>query len=207
MSRRRATVRVSDVLTAVVEDDLTGDGLTERALDAAEALLRSSGLRRWSVDDVADRAGLGRTTVYRRFGNRDELVHAVLGRELRRVLAAIARAAADVDDPEDKAVAAVTTALSALDGSVVRSLVESDPATFLPLITTDAGALLAIAREAIAAQLATVGERPSPEVAEMLARVGLSFVLTRDTVLPLGDAANLDAAVRNMVRPLLAAVV
>lgn len=204
MSRQRATVRIGDILSAA-GDAVSGDELERRVLDAAEGLLRTSGLRRWSVEDVAERAGLGRTSVYRRFGSRDDIVHAVLARELRSVLAAISDAAAAVTKAEDKAVAAVTTALAALDGSVVDSLLRSDPATFLPMITTDAGPLLAIARQAISGPMSTVAGAPPPELAEAVARLGLSFVLTRDTVLPVRDPAALDAAVRRMVRPFFAA--
>ena len=176
-----------------------------RVLDAAEALLRSSGLRRWSIDDVVDRAGVGRTSVYRRFGGRDDLVHAVLARELRATLEAISRAAAAATDLEDKAVAAVAAALEALAGSVVDSLLRSDPATFLPFLTTEAGPLLALARTAITTQVATYTDAPSPELAEAAARFGLSLILTRDSVLPIDDPAALADAVRRMIRPFLLA--
>jgi AcrR family transcriptional regulator len=185
---------------AQVHDDLEG-----RVLDAAEALLRSSGLRRWSIEDVADRAEVGRTSVYRRFGSRDDLVHAVLARELRATLTAIGRAAGAAATLEDKAVAAVRTALAALEGSVVDALLRSDPATFLPFLTTEAGPLLAIARTAIAAQVATIAPELPIELADVAARLGLSFILTRDSMLPIDDPDALDAAIRRMVRPVLLA--
>lgn len=196
-------------MLAAVSDAGDDDDLVRRTLDAAEELLRDLGLRPWSVEDVAARAGVGRTSVYRRFGGRDDLVHGVLARELRRTLHAMRMAAASADGLEDKAVAVVVAALDALDGSVVDHLLRSDPATFLPFLTTGAGPLLAIARDAIAAQAAALdpsGGPPPPALAEAAARVGLSFVLTRDTVLPVHDADELDAAVRAMVRPFLAPV-
>jgi AcrR family transcriptional regulator len=205
MSRQRARVELTGVLSALDDGGEGHDDLDRRVLDATEALLRSSGLRRWSIDDVADRAGVGRTSIYRRFGGRDDLEHAVLARELRATLDAVARAAADAPRLEDRAVAAVTAALSALDGSVVDSLLRSDPATFLPFLTTDAGPLLAIARAAITAQVSAVAAAPSPELAEAAARFGLSFILTRDTVLPVQDPDALATAVRRMLRPFLIA--
>jgi AcrR family transcriptional regulator len=198
VSRQRATVALAEVLSAPTDFD----DLDSALLDAAEALLRTRGLRKWSLDDVARQSGNGRTTVYRRFGSRDALVHAVLARELRTTLDAIGRAAARQDDVEDKAVAGVTTALRCLDGSVVDSLLHSDPDTFLPFLTTDAGPLLTIATNAINAGL---GGR-SPELAEAAARIGLSFVLTRASVLPLDRPKQLDASVRRLVRSVLAAL-
>jgi AcrR family transcriptional regulator len=204
VTRQRAKVDLAAVLSAL-DDRQVHDDLERNVLDAAEALLRSSGLRRWSIEDVADRAGVGRTSVYRRFGNRDDLVHAVLARELRATLTAIGRAAAEAPTLEDKAVAAVSTALGALEGSVVDALLRSDPATLLPFLTTEAGPLVTIAREAIAAQVATIAPELPIEVADVAARLGLSFVLTRDPTLPIEDPEALDAAVRRMVRPVLSA--
>lgn len=195
MSRQRATVD----LVAVIATPTQFDEVDQSIVDAAEALLRSKGLRKWSLDDVARRSGNGRTTVYRRFGSRDALVHAVLARELHATLDAIGRAAANHDDAEDKAVAAVTTALRNLDASVVDSLLRSDPETFLPFLTTGAGPLLALATRSINDALGGA----SLEAAEALARLGLSFVLTRDSVLPLATPAELEASVRRLVQSTL----
>jgi AcrR family transcriptional regulator len=202
VSRRRASVDLAAVLGGVAADE--PDELDRRVLDAAEALLRSAGLRRWTVDDVVARAGVGRMTVYRRFGGRDELVHAVLARELRATLDGMVSAAAGVAGLEAQAVAAVTAALRSLDGSVVDSLLRSDSATFLPYLTTEAGPLLALARTAISAWFEAAGAPASPELAEAAARLGLSLILTRDTVLPLHDADALGEATRRIVRPFLA---
>ena len=48
------------------------------------------GFRRVALDDVARRAGVSRTTIYRRFANRDELVAAVIERENVALFADIA---------------------------------------------------------------------------------------------------------------------
>ena len=203
--KRRAKVELAAVLSATLEQpDL--DDLDLRVLDAAEWWLRSAGLRRWSIDDVAARAGVGRTSVYRRFGDRDNLVHAVLARELRATLHRMRDAMDAESDLESRAVAAVSAALRSLEDSVSDALLRSDPETFLPFLTTDAGPLLAIARAAITNQMATYVDEPSPELAEAAARFGLSFVLTRSTILPLHDEQRLADAVRTMIRPFFTAL-
>ncbi|MUM33080.1 helix-turn-helix domain-containing protein, partial [Mycolicibacterium sp. CBMA 361] len=49
-------------------------GATAAILDAALLEFEQHGFRRVALDDVARRAGVSRTTIYRRFANRDELV-------------------------------------------------------------------------------------------------------------------------------------
>lgn len=57
----------------------------ERYLGAAEACYARFGLAKTTVEDVAQAAGVSRATVYREFGNRDELLLAVVEREAGRV--------------------------------------------------------------------------------------------------------------------------
>ena len=57
------------------------DVATDAILDAAVVEFGQHGFRRVALDDVARRAGVSRTTIYRRFANRDELVAAVIDRE------------------------------------------------------------------------------------------------------------------------------
>lgn len=203
--KRRPSIDLDGVFGALGTVAET-DELDDQLLDAAEELLRTSGLRRWSLDDVTTHANVGRSSIYRRFGSRDNLVHAVLARELQQTFAAMWAAAEARDALEDKAVATVIAALEALDDSVVEALLSSDPDTFLPFLTTDAGPLLAMARESIIALVAPVAPEPSPELAEAVARFALSFILTRDTILPLDDPTALDQSVRRMLRPFLTAL-
>jgi AcrR family transcriptional regulator len=51
----------------------------ERILCAAERLIREAGVEAVSMDDVAAAAGVGKGTLYRRFGDRSSLVRALIG--------------------------------------------------------------------------------------------------------------------------------
>jgi AcrR family transcriptional regulator len=64
--------------------DVAGDCFAERGLDC-------------SIDEIARRAGVGHGTVFRRFATKDELVTAVLARQLA-LLTASATEAAAADD-------------------------------------------------------------------------------------------------------------
>lgn len=56
----------------------------ERLVDAAESCLDRFGLAKTTLEDVATEAQVSRATIYRYFANRDELVLAVVLRELDR---------------------------------------------------------------------------------------------------------------------------
>jgi AcrR family transcriptional regulator len=67
---------VSPTLVAV------GDATRQRAIAAAAACFAENGIARVSIEEVAERAGMHRTTLHRHFpGGRDELVVAVLEHE------------------------------------------------------------------------------------------------------------------------------
>jgi len=205
MARRRATVELAPIVAGLAAP-MDDDDVTTAMLDAAAGLLVTYGFRRWRMEDVADRAGVGRTSVYRKFGGRDEIVHAVLARELRETFALIGAAASSQTRFEDKVVAGALAALRALEGSVVDGVLRSDPATFLPFLTTNAGPLLDVARVILVPEIRRAGlaadDEHAGELAEAVARLGLSFVLTRDTVFPSDDAA-LARSVRRLLRPVL----
>ncbi|MDP1820966.1 MAG: TetR/AcrR family transcriptional regulator [Acidimicrobiales bacterium] len=207
MARRKLTIALAPIVAGAVVDPSGEDAVVDVVLDATAGLLRSHGLGGWSVEDVAERARLGRTTVYRRFPSRDDLVHGVLARELRRTIAAIGATVARETTLEGRVVEATLVALGELDGSVVDHLLRREPANVLPLLTTGAGPLIDLARRSMAPALLAAGlaggDDDAEIAAETLARLGLSFVLTRDTVLPVDDPDELRRAVRRLLAPVL----
>jgi AcrR family transcriptional regulator len=207
MPRRKITVELEPMLGAFAAVSVAGSP-EERILDAAAHLMRTYGLKRWSMEDVAERAAIGRTSVYRAFSTRDDLVHAVLARELRGAIGQINAAAAASDSVEDGIIEGALAGLSVLRSSLVEQLLRTDPSTILPFLTTRAGPLITITRQALAAQASAVGADLESgyveELAEMAARLGLSFILTRETVFPVEDEDALRASMHRVLRPVLA---
>src|SRR5690606_17461848 len=69
----------------------TADATRERIIDAAEECFARLGVAKTTVEHIAIAAGLSRATVYRSItGGRDELILAVLLRNLRRYLDGLA---------------------------------------------------------------------------------------------------------------------
>jgi AcrR family transcriptional regulator len=209
MPRRVPELTVEAILAGLDHTDGPVDGATSAMLDATSSLLASYGLRRWTVEDVAERAGLGRATVYRRFESRDELVHAALGREARRFFAAVAEAVADLETVEEKVVEGFLVGSAGARRSVMGALFASDPAAARSLLT--AAPLLDLARAALVEryQIVTGSELSDPDaadaalVAEALVRLGLSFVLMPGSVIDLERPETARASLRRLLGPLI----
>jgi AcrR family transcriptional regulator len=100
-----------------------------KILDATRALLVEGGVRRLTVEGVAARSGVAKTTIYRRYRSKDELALAVLLRMVEEVVTV-----PDVGDIRAELIAFVGGAVRILGttvmGSVMQGLVSdlaSDP--------------------------------------------------------------------------------
>jgi AcrR family transcriptional regulator len=180
------------------------DALSERILDAALALAAASGLRHLTMDDVARRAGVGRMTVYRRFGGRGALVDALAVRECRRCLAAIA-AALDPGSPiEERLVDLFLVTMRVIrEHPLLERLARVEPEALLSELTRDGSAVFALVREYLVGLIRDAHLEDPELLAELGLRLGASFVLMPETVLPLDD----ERAVRRMVGALIAPLV
>jgi AcrR family transcriptional regulator len=83
------------------------DAARERILDGAEAAVQRWGVARTRIDDIASEAHCGRTTIYRYFGNRDNVIVEVVLRHARRLLATLVDRLSTFPDSPDKVVEAL----------------------------------------------------------------------------------------------------
>jgi TetR/AcrR family transcriptional regulator, repressor for uid operon len=188
------------------------DAMSERILDAALALAASSGVRHLTMDDVARRARVGRMTVYRRFGTRENLLEALTTREGRRCLAELDDAMApDAPIVDQVAEGFVTSLRLAREHPLLARLARSEPDSMLESLRADGGGMFAFARAFLAERLrasqraGVLGAVQVEESAELLVRLAFSFVLIDDTVMPVDDEPRCRALARSLVAPILAA--
>lgn len=156
------------------------DETADRILDAAVHSVAAGGVARLTMDDVVRRSGLGRMTVYRRFGGRDALLDALAARETARFLAAVAQAM-DAADPADRVVASFLAALSyARTHPILRRIGEVDPGGFVEAVAADGAATLEIGRSFLVRALRDGAPgRPTARergVADVCARLFVSYV-------------------------------
>jgi AcrR family transcriptional regulator len=153
---------------------------SDHILDAALALAAASGLRNLTMEDVARKAGVGRMTVYRRFGTRDALLDALAGREARRCLAEL-DAASPVDAPlADQVAAGFATAIRLTrEHPLLARLARVEPDSVLSAFT--GSALLPMCTAFLTDRLQRSGVDADEQLAELLVRVAVSFILLPDT--------------------------
>ena len=211
--RRPPKLDLAPLLGALAEP--TDDDVTNRILDAAVDVLVAGGLRRCTVEDIAETAGVGRTTVYRRFDGREQIVHAVLARELRRLFDTVTASVEHLERVQDQVADGFLSVIDAATRSPLVSLLRSEPDLLMFLIS-DAGPVLELVTGLMANQLRTSLERTgggeidlvaARHGAEIVFRLAVSFVLMPDTTLPLSDPDAARATVHALFDPLLAPLV
>jgi AcrR family transcriptional regulator len=145
------------------------------------------------MDDIAARAGVGRVTLFRRFGSKDALLTSLYAREVERFLDRVDAALSELDDPADRIAEAFVACVR-------------EGARHPLLATVPRGAVL----EALAAGPLDVGRRfvaerlePGQEdQADLLVRLALTYVLMPG---PLVDEEAARAFARAYLAPIATA--
>jgi AcrR family transcriptional regulator len=159
------------------------DPSTEAILDAAVVEFERHGFRRVALDDVARRAGVSRTTIYRRFVNKDELVAAVVERENVALFSDIAAELKQAGPQSNYYVEAFTLSILRFRRHrVLNRMMSDEPALVLELARKHYGA--AIGRMADALRVIfpdgfadRIGEQAVNELADTILRYAAMALL------------------------------
>ncbi|HEX6351784.1 helix-turn-helix domain-containing protein [Actinophytocola sp.] len=187
------------------------DEVTTRVLDGAYEQFCRMGIRRSTMEDVARRAGVSRITVYRRFATKDALVEQVVRREFRRYFDQFVLDIQEARTAADRVVAGFVSALRAIrHNPLIGGLLTVEPDVLVPAMIRDGGRTLAAVQRFVAHQLRReqraghVSSEVDVElVAELMARVCSSFLLTPSQVVDLDDDEQVRAVARKFLVPML----
>ena len=201
---------MAPILTAMVGRRIDGDSAPadDELLDATVALLTAQGLTGWTIDDLTELVGVGRTTIYRRFRDRDGLVHAALARECHRFFEHINEESRHIDDLGDRVVEAFLLGLTLARTSPLTRVIDADTENFLPFLLRNSPILIHTASDF----LVELARQQDPHLdvgaarltAETLVRLALSFLIAPESVAFGTDGLSTRTAIAAMVRPLLA---
>lgn len=104
--------------------------MDDKILDTARTVFETYGVRRANIEDVATRAGVSRSTIYRRFSTKDDLFEKVVRREAELFFTTLDRATSG-RTPQEAVVEAFTLGVRLVHDSPLYSrIVESEPELF-----------------------------------------------------------------------------
>lgn len=186
------------------------DGTTDRIVDAALRQFELFGVARSTVEQITKRSGLARVTLYRRFPGKQNLVEAVILREVRKFLDSLDARLDQLATPGARITEGFAFTVDAIRSHVLLNrLLESEPESVLPCFTVEGGPVVAAARDFLVGRFAKDypddgrGSTELAVAAELVVRLVISFLLTPQSVVDLDDPnAVREFAVRSLA-PLL----
>lgn len=182
----------------------TRESVVERTiLDTARKVFETYGVRRANIEDVAARAGVSRSTVYRRFPTKDDLFEQVMRREGELFFATLDQATTGCS-AQQAVIEAFTLGVRLVQDSPLFSrIVDSEP-ELLGLFTGSRAFPIGRFADGIAFTLRRCGaDIPEPDlnnIADILLRVALGIIVFPTERLDTADpAAVRDYAARYLV--------
>jgi AcrR family transcriptional regulator len=162
-----------------------------RLIAAALDCFLNFGVRKTSLTDVADRAGVSRATAYRVFGDKNGLVRAVAEAEVTRFLDELDDAVTWDAALADALEQAITFTLRYLSGhAVLQRLIASEPEQLTDVVVPKPGepSLVQVLLPAVVERFVRthhdVLRVPIDQAAEWLLRMSISMLLSPSTTLP-----------------------
>lgn len=170
----------------------------DRLLDATERCLRRSGIRRTTVSEIAQEAGVSRAWLYRHFPDKASLVVATLSRTDERFWAEAHARVSSADGLAAQVAAAVGFALERQPGALLLRLKAEEPGDFAEMVGTGLAELMpgmAAFWHGYLEAARAVGEvRPDLDVvlaAEWVMRIVLSLVTVPGGAVDTSDPAGI----------------
>lgn len=184
------------------------DPASEQILDAAVVEFERHGFRRVALEDVARRAGVSRTTIYRRFANKDQLVGAVIERENLTLFADIATELKQAGPQANYYVEAFTLSILKFRGHrVLHRMITEEPGLVLELASLYYRAAIERMAEALRVIFPPgfaerIGADAVDELADTILRYA-TMVLLLPSAQPLETADDIRAFARHHFLPSL----
>lgn len=179
------------------DDESEASAELEALLVAAMEEFESVGLSRSSLDAVARQAGTSRSTVYRRFGDKQALALAVAERLVASVEDELGRRTIGCT-PQESVVAAFLGLVDVVGSNkLLRRILFQEPSTVRGLVTNVRGWSFTNMAERVQALLRARGAAmPDDEllkVSELLVRIACSYTELPSDLVPFDDAARVEA--------------
>ena len=195
--------------TATQPRTATTEALTEldrTILDTARGVFEAYGVRRANIDDVAARAGVSRSTIYRRFPTKEKLFGHVVRREAELFFSTLDQATAG-RNPQEAVIEAFALGVRLVHDSPLYSrIADSEPELFGMFSRSQAFPIGQFA-DGIAHTLrrcgADMSETDLDNVADILLRVALGIIVFPTERLDTSDPAAVRAYAARYLVPII----
>lgn len=195
--------------TATQPRTATTEALTEldrTILDTARGVFETYGVRRANIDDVAARAGVSRSTIYRRFPTKEKLFGHVVRREAELFFSTLDQATAG-RNPQEAVIEAFALGVRLVHDSPLYSrIADSEPELFGMFSRSQAFPIGQFA-DGIAHTLrrcgADMSETDLDNVADILLRVALGIIVFPTERLDTSDPAAVRAYAARYLVPII----
>ncbi|GAA2404539.1 TetR/AcrR family transcriptional regulator [Mycolicibacterium llatzerense] len=173
------------------------DAVDARVLDAAAELIGEYGEHVVTMTDIGERSGVGRATIFRRFGSKQTVIDRMLQRELRKFVVDLINASAECETRSDVLTELLVQAVSfARTNPVVRRLVASEPERLVQFARSEESASMLIARALILGLVKRFEAAPNAphemeHVADVVAHLAIGYALVPNSSLDLSDEDHL----------------
>jgi AcrR family transcriptional regulator len=185
------------------------DAVDARIAAAALELLRTRGVAGTTMADVSRAAGIGRATLFRRFGSKDELFEHVIAAELQRFLGALAARFAEVTDPTERICETFAASLRLGAGVLLRAASIEQRAALVATLAEGSPSSLDLARAFVAAHI-RAGQRAGhvragdPDtLADGMIRVVLGYLLVPGPTLDPDDERSVRRIAVDVIAPMV----
>lgn len=182
------------------------DSTRQRIVEVAQAHIRTTGIRRMTMESIAERAELSRAGLYKYFPNKQALVDAVLRWNGSLVRADLEQRIANATSLTDKCAIAARFGLLPPQEALTLNLRETDRESLAALLTTDALPSLERAvrfwePHVVAAQeTGEVGVHvPTRQAAEWIARALYGLAATPMVTIDATDPQQIESFVRTFI--------
>jgi len=172
------------------------DATETRILDAA---LEAVAAGESTMDEIAARAGVGRVTLFRRFGSKEALLGRLYAREVAVFLERVDIALSEFEDTADRIAEAFVVCVR--EGTRHPLLATVPPGTVLEALASGDPSPLEVGRRFVADRL----DPPDDAAADLLVRLALTYVLVPSPEVDVRDAAAARAFARARLAPIAAA--
>ncbi|MCV7278706.1 TetR/AcrR family transcriptional regulator [Mycolicibacterium flavescens] len=203
---------MKDLLSAAAGPDFQArayDDVDVRIMQAGLEILAERGTRSATTSQIAERAGVGRATLHRRFATKDELFQHALSRELRTILTSFGEVLATPLAPAEQTAEAFALCIRALRRPPFHHGSAARRAELASAFTEGAPSLFDRGRDVVAAAIAAqqaAGVLPPGEPqwqADALMHVIVGYYLLPASALDLDDEQQVLQFAERFISPIL----